>query len=155
MEVAMQNCFNRYMVECEWWICTKSSSETRVLIDTWWNVNEALWNYKSLTCKVLIDTWWNVNYINYWQNNVRFICFNRYMVECECNWFMSICLGICVLIDTWWNVNLDEIMLRLAHDTVLIDTWWNVNLYEITLSGVNITVLIDTWWNVNVSWWRN
>ena len=38
-----------------------------------------------------------------------------------------------VLIDTWWNVNLDEIMLRLAHDTVLIDTWWNVNITETTI----------------------
>ncbi len=53
--------FNRYMVECEYdfqkfLICTLA-----VLIDTWWNVNEA---------------------------GERVIAnkdgFNRYMVECEC-----------------------------------------------------------------------
>ena len=122
---------------------------------------------------VLIDTWWNVNYINYWQNNVRFICFNRYMVECECNWFMSICLGICVLIDTWWNVNVTIFVLLQQTRTVLIDTWWNVNekckkyfcfimdvlidtwwnvnLDEIMLRLAHDTVLIDTWWNVNIT----
>ena len=49
------------------------------------------------------------------------------MVECEfVQSYANLRLSL-VLIDTWWNVNLDEIMLRLAHDTVLIDTWWNVN----------------------------
>ena len=34
-----------------------------VLIDTWWNVNEAKWIGENSSDAVLIDTWWNVNYI--------------------------------------------------------------------------------------------
>ena len=33
----------------------------RVLIDTWWNVNEEFTNYLREAGFVLIDTWWNVN----------------------------------------------------------------------------------------------
>ena len=32
-----------------------------VLIDTWWNVNNATQGIKSVISRVLIDTWWNVN----------------------------------------------------------------------------------------------
>ena len=32
-----------------------------VLIDTWWNVNEANQKIPGYHEKVLIDTWWNVN----------------------------------------------------------------------------------------------
>ena len=33
----------------------------KVLIDTWWNVNDGdVWNIVD-NDKVLIDTWWNVN----------------------------------------------------------------------------------------------
>ena len=34
-----------------------------VLIDTWWNVNEAGKKTNEEIAFVLIDTWWNVNYI--------------------------------------------------------------------------------------------
>ena len=73
------------------------------------------------------------------------------MVECECNWFMSICPGICVLIDTWWNVNEKCKKYFCFIMDVLIDTWWNVNLDEIMLRLAHDTVLIDTWWNVNIT----
>ena len=32
--------FNRYMVECECWLDISMVFCVRVLIDTWWNVNE-------------------------------------------------------------------------------------------------------------------
>ena len=54
-----------------------------VLIDTWWNVNlfPALLPLASVL--VLIDTWWNVNHT--WDElQAKEVCFNRYMVECEC-----------------------------------------------------------------------
>ena len=32
--------FNRYMVECEYFLVTFIVTEKTVLIDTWWNVNK-------------------------------------------------------------------------------------------------------------------
>ena len=34
------NCFNRYMVECEWSLWSNVTEVVFVLIDTWWNVND-------------------------------------------------------------------------------------------------------------------
>ena len=36
---ASWECFNRYMVECEYILMTESIQRKAVLIDTWWNVN--------------------------------------------------------------------------------------------------------------------
>ena len=36
-----QFCFNRYMVECESEVAKKEADKMDVLIDTWWNVNDA------------------------------------------------------------------------------------------------------------------
>ena len=36
----------------------------RVLIDTWWNVNDFVSSKVSVTALVLIDTWWNVNIVS-------------------------------------------------------------------------------------------
>ena len=33
----------------------------KVLIDTWWNVNQGFGAERILLVVVLIDTWWNVN----------------------------------------------------------------------------------------------
>ena len=54
----------------------------KVLIDTWWNVNEEKFALSFFFELVLIDTWWNVNLTStgYVRRDVRF---NRYMVECE------------------------------------------------------------------------
>ena len=57
-----------------------------VLIDTWWNVNEASARRKHLSLLVLIDTWWNVNDDQILINQGAHV----------------------VLIDTWWNVNKDH-----------------------------------------------
>ena len=75
--------FNRYMVECEYKLGIGADAYSKVLIDTWWNVN--LLDLRSLpeSEMVLIDTWWNVNLA---QHQAEYICF-------------------AVLIDTWWNVN--------------------------------------------------
>ena len=54
-----------------------------VLIDTWWNVNQYLYDSPSVSTDVLIDTWWNVN--------------NKCDIVLKSTPF--------VLIDTWWNVN--------------------------------------------------
>ena len=35
----IDNCFNRYMVECEYGLLSKGATDDDVLIDTWWNVN--------------------------------------------------------------------------------------------------------------------
>ena len=77
-------CFNRYMVECEFYTRkTHFFYMENVLIDTWWNVNFSSNQASSLPLTVLIDTWWNVNHL-------------RLSRERGC---------IFVLIDTWWNVN--------------------------------------------------
>ncbi len=77
--------------------------------------------------KVLIDTWWNVNEVIA-ALIVSLPGFNRYMVECELHppkWLSGL---RSVLIDTWWNVNHDAgTHLSTAIIPVLIDTWWNVN----------------------------
>ena len=53
-------CFNRYMVECEFFYPHFLFSLVFVLIDTWWNVNT-----------------------NKLGAGVDAVGFNRYMVECE------------------------------------------------------------------------
>ena len=75
--------FNRYMVECELRFISIILATYRVLIDTWWNVNQ------SVNCV------WNA-YVS---------GFNRYMVECEYLMLFALMILIKVLIDTWWNVN--------------------------------------------------
>ena len=77
---------------------------------------------------VLIDTWWNVNVFKTLRSEIRCLCFNRYMVECE-------------YYDIRYNTN--------RTDAVLIDTWWNVNIVSLKPAATWVGVLIDTWWNVN------
>ena len=38
------NSFNRYMVECEYITALRLLKSISVLIDTWWNVNNNLYN---------------------------------------------------------------------------------------------------------------
>ena len=54
-----------------------------VLIDTWWNVNPAMWSLLLIGIVVLIDTWWNVNAKTEQSKQPVGKGFNRYMVECE------------------------------------------------------------------------
>ncbi len=42
--------------------CRNGSISESVLIDTWWNVNDAYNASSMINVSVLIDTWWNVNY---------------------------------------------------------------------------------------------
>ncbi len=71
------------MVECECFSGDADATNTKVLIDTWWNVNVRFAFLADRLKCVLIDTWWNVNlYILYFY-----------------------CSPSAVLIDTWWNVN--------------------------------------------------
>ena len=56
-----KNRFNRYMVECELNPPLSFLSPTKVLIDTWWNVNINIETPPEWLSEVLIDTWWNVN----------------------------------------------------------------------------------------------
>ena len=60
-----------------------------VLIDTWWNVNNIYRNAITKVGCVLIDTWWNVNVNAITDNRYRGLSFNRYMVECECVFHLS------------------------------------------------------------------
>ena len=76
-------CFNRYMVECEYFFITFIVAEKTVLIDTWWNVNTVCRTHIEHLKEVLIDTWWNVNKTDDMKKNSSDYCFNRYMVECE------------------------------------------------------------------------
>ena len=55
---------------------------------------------------VLIDTWWNVNEANEFGLLGSILRFNRYMVECELEQYRKEFELKMVLIDTWWNVNL-------------------------------------------------
>ena len=108
-------------------VCIYLVARSRVLIDTWWNVNSEKMKESARAGSVLIDTWWNVNIFNNGEGVWGIYCFNRYMVECEFatrnsrvasadgfNRYMVECEfgfgGIPVkasrvLIDTWWNVN--------------------------------------------------
>ena len=99
-------CFNRYMVECEFFSSASISSSAPVLIDTWWNVNDTICGPASINPAVLIDTWWNVNT-------------NKLGAGVE---------EVSVLIDTWWNVNEHVSCFESECLQVLIDTWWNVNV---------------------------
>ena len=74
--------FNRYMVECEFFLQLCRKTFILVLIDTWWNVNERIGKIRG-----------------------KFAGFNRYMVECELSSEDIFFLSLFVLIDTWWNVN--------------------------------------------------
>ena len=98
-------CFNRYMVECEFFSSASISSSAPVLIDTWWNVNDTICGPASINPAVLIDTWWNVNT-------------NKLGAGVE---------EVSVLIDTWWNVNEHVSCFESECLQVLIDTWWKVN----------------------------
>ena len=75
--------FNRYMVECEFYISGFEFRCTYVLIDTWWNVNVFAAYAGEWDDGVLIDTWWNVNNFSTVSTVVLYRRFNRYMVECE------------------------------------------------------------------------
>ena len=77
------------------------------------------------------------------------VCFNRYMVECECVQACGSRWRSLVLIDTWWNVNHLSLRHRKKKINVLIDTWWNVNAADCSRCCWQASVLIDTWWNVN------
>ena len=71
------------MVECEFPFRTCQHRYRKVLIDTWWNVNEDYLDVLGNIESVLIDTWWNVNksvLVTYTPGEQGF---NRYMVECE------------------------------------------------------------------------
>ena len=50
------------MVECELLLIISGEHLNRVLIDTWWNVNNRYFLTQVVNKKVLIDTWWNVNH---------------------------------------------------------------------------------------------
>ena len=52
------------MVECEYITAACLLKCIRVLIDTWWNVNDAQAFETNGFNYVLIDTWWNVNLQN-------------------------------------------------------------------------------------------
>ncbi len=163
--------FNRYMVECEYIGFTFEKITTKVLIDTWWNVNKTYLIVNKCTEIVLIDTWWNVNVYEFVVFKINLAGFNRYMVECEFAQTMGAdYYPATVLIDTWWNVNYVSFQLYLPRigfnrymvececvwsigyghtGKVLIDTWWNVNCCIIDSIQFKVSVLIDTWWNVN------
>ena len=76
-------CFNRYIVECKYNSISIGNTCSSVLIDTQWNVNEAIDASALEDLQVLIDTQWNVNYYNFGNMSCDHI----------------------VLIDTQWNVN--------------------------------------------------
>ena len=125
-----------------------------VLIDTYWNVNEALIAFQDAHKKVLIDTYWNVNLHKKAAPKERW-CFNRYILECKLDSRKRKMGAYSVLIDTYWNVNFYASHLRVTPFLVLIDTYWNVNdSYDVTLL-LSYCVLIDTYWNVNVATVRN
>ena len=126
----------------------KERSGKRVLISTYWNVNEDQGYKRSWWSWVLISTYWNVNY----------------------NIFGAFGHNIFVLISTYWNVNIDFFdfiiaasgfnlnLLECKYKTFNKWIWWwkgfNLNLLECkskTLRGVltDILVLISTYWNVN------
>ena len=93
------------MVECEFGYGHTGKDVKKVLIDTWWNVNERIGKIRGKFADVLIDTWWNVNQIHCFNTVFAVKCFNRYMVECESEFGASQIASDFVLIDTWWNVN--------------------------------------------------
>ena len=78
-------CFNRYMVECEFFYILAFFRSSPVLIDTWWNVNS-----KIISIKLSIRFSFNRYMVEceYYYLILKLITplsFNRYMVECEFN----------------------------------------------------------------------
>ena len=122
------NCFNRYMVECE------SSNRTQAQ-SAFYSFNRYMVECELIRASVIF---------------LMLKGFNRYMVECEYLIGGNLMgAGTNVLIDTWWNVNVKRSNRTYLRFFVLIDTWWNVNKASDIASFLKLFVLIDTWWNVN------
>ena len=133
--------YPRFLVLIDtWWNVNQGNTNSSprsffVLIDTWWNVNTLRSPDAKTDSTVLIDTWWNVNISNWCSNRIRYLCFNRYMVECEStyndlknvttesfNRYMVEC--------EWTKAVLPD-----TYGEVLIDTWWNVNSFTSNLTA--------------------
>ena len=78
----------------------------RVLIETYWNVNDdTITDYTSIGM-VLIETYWNVNAKELNVISGLTQCLNRNILECKFRLAVSISITeYCVLIETYWNVN--------------------------------------------------
>ena len=114
-----------------WWNVNQSYGEEQlkeafVLIDTWWNVNVTCGKNSPLMETVLIDTWWNVNSKANGSFTVA-VRFNRYMVECE---------SFQVTYSTKSMSSFNRYMVECEYPTFFLFQSWS-------------SVLIDTWWNVN------
>ena len=159
---------NRNIVECKdrdnWTTCIR----WRVLIETLWNVKEAMLFTRLWWKSVLIETLWNVKE-DLEPASLKFWGINRNIVECKEACKLLFLLDAFVLIETLWNVKFNRDRCVWVLDRVLIETLWNVKLGEWNgeesdtrinrniveckvmshrLSQPSCFVLIETLWNV-------
>ena len=80
----------------------------KVLIETYWNVNQAGVNNIQDMDYVLIETYWNVNPVS--ELGLRYIVpgLNRNILECKWSSAQHTWSSGVVLIETYWNVNRSE-----------------------------------------------
>ena len=111
---------NRNILECK---CHFGYNDIRcrlrVLIETYWNVNEtkparlrktaASLNRNILECKCLPGCFFQC----------RRISLNRNILECKLNTSVITNYSISVLIETYWNVNIREIYVDIPNDVGL------------------------------------
>ena len=76
----------------------------RVLIETYWNVNEDIHYLIDNDLIVLIETYWNVNFVAVYGHPDDFRI-NRNILECKLAPSDTQASSDTVLIETYWNVN--------------------------------------------------
>ena len=121
---------NRNILECKCKFYPVPGIIPTVLIETYWNVNVALWtrlasygnriNRNILECK-----------FHYASPPSGFCgCINRNILECKYKYQANITEGETVLIETYWNVNVNFHHGTIHSRSVLIETYWNVNYHN-------------------------
>ena len=89
----------------------------------WYNMEELIGGSEE---RVLIETYWNVN------NGTNTLVvhrrrINRNILECKLDRHAEVAAPVVVLIETYWNVNSVATVHAFIAATVLIETYWNVN----------------------------
>ena len=102
---------------------------TKVLIETYWNVNEDVQLFMKRLRKGINRNILECKFHHRRIYRVYRICINRNILECKCA-LPQPQKGedVTVLIETYWNVNGNIRFCYYLQPLVLIETYWNVNL---------------------------
>ena len=97
-------CFNLNLLEYKPWNILYFELYAKVLISTYWNVNNSVKYGQYLDTVVLISTYWNVNACTVTPSQAK-DCFNLNLLECKFPKSVARVEQCGVLISTYWNVN--------------------------------------------------